>query len=258
MYNSKQRASYFMAHCSTIVMWQVALITFLHLFIYPDVNNIQDSLKVKIGQPEFVSQTPTTSYSFGDWLFKPDHYGTFPMRVKLQSDWIRDHTLKWNRHVVYLAVVYQWGDKVIPDGTHWADKTIGKFFNPFIYGPDEERTYENSVTIYDKIYMRPQIGYSEMVNRAKELALDSLSKFSIKSLNLTAPPHTNIKLSKTKYPITGHGTNTKKLVKNGQLLLYVNLIPYTGPLVSRVYVIKKNVSWKPKDKAKKEKSKDDK
>ena len=146
-----------------------------------------------------------------------------------------------------MAVVYQWGEPMaIPDGTHWADVTIGKLFNPFIYGNDEDRKYENSVTIYDKIYKRPQIGYSEMVQRAKELSMDTLTKFRVKALNLTAPAHTNIKMSKTKYPITGLGEKTKKLVQDGRLLLYVNLVPYTGPLISRVYVLDDNVSFKPK------------
>eukprot|EP00835_Amoeboradix_gromovi_P005238 NODE_475_length_8011_cov_0.074065.p4 type:complete len:264 gc:universal NODE_475_length_8011_cov_0.074065:2665-3456(+) len=250
MYNSKQRASYFMAHASTIVMWQVALITFLHLFIYPTVVDATDHLKFKIGKPEFLAQSPTTSYSFGDWLFKPNHYGTFPISFKLHSNWIKEYTLAWNRHVVYMAVVYQWGEKTIPEGTHWIDITIGKAFNPLIYGDDEYRKYENSVTIFDKIYQRPQISYSQMVQRAQDLALDSLTSFKVKPLNLTAPAHTNIKMSKTKYPITGLGKKTKKLVKNGRLLLYVNLIPYTGPLVSRVYVLRDNVDWKAKKQAK--------
>ena len=101
MYNAKQRASYFMAHASTIMMWQVALVSFFHLFIYPDVQNATDFVKFKIGQPEFLAQSPTTSYSFGDWLFKPSHYGSFPIKLKVHSDWIRDHTLAWNRHVLY-------------------------------------------------------------------------------------------------------------------------------------------------------------
>ena len=257
MYNSKQRASFFMAHCSTVLMWQVALITFLHLWVYPSVTDMTEFLKFKIGKPEFVAQTPTTSYSFGDWLFKPTHYGTFPIKYKLHGDWIKEHTLAWNRHVVYFAVVYQWGEKTIPDGTHWLDVTVGKVFNPYIYGPDENRAYENSVTIYDKIYKRPQLSYTEMVQRAQDLAMDSIDSFRIKPLNLTAPAHTNIKMSKTKYPVTGLGEKTKKLVQDGRLLLYVNLIPYTGPLVSRVYILEDNVKWdaptEENKKAKKEK-----
>ena len=225
-------------------MWQVALITFLHLFIYPSVVDATEFLKFKIGTPEFLQQTPTTSYSFGDWLFKPSHYGTFPIKFKLHSDWIKQHTLEWNRHVVYMAVVYQWGNKTIPDGTHWADTTIGKVFNPYIYGDDQDRQYENAVVIFDQIYKRPQISYQQMVQRVQDLALDSLKSFKIKPLNLTAPAHTNIKMSKTKYPVTGLGRETRKLVGDGRLLLYVNLVPYTGPLVSRVYVLDDNVQWK--------------